>query len=65
MTDFLMIPEYLLYKLCGAKSHEYTNATTGGMVSAVTGEFDSEIISIPFFYTILLYQRFSINATKY
>ena len=45
VTDFLMIPEYLLYKLCGAKSHEYTNATTGGMVSAVTGEFDSEIIS--------------------
>ena len=27
-TDFLMIPEYLLYKLCGVKSHEYTNATT-------------------------------------
>jgi rhamnulokinase len=44
VTDFLMIPEYLLYKLCGVKSHEYTNATTGGMVSAATGEYDSEII---------------------
>ena len=43
-TDFLMIPEYLMYKLCGVKSHEYTNATTGGMVSAETGEYDSEII---------------------
>jgi len=43
-TDFLMIPEYLLYKLCGVKSHEYTNATTGGMVSAETGEYDPEII---------------------
>ena len=45
VTDFLMLPEYLMYKLCGAKSHEYTNATTGGMVSAKTGEYDSEIIN--------------------
>ena len=44
VTDFLMIPEYLLYKLCGVKSHEYTNATTGGMVSARTGNFDPAII---------------------
>ena len=43
-TDFLMIPEYLMYKLCGVKSHEYTNATTTGMVSAETGEYDPEII---------------------
>ena len=32
VTDFLMIPEYLLWKLCGVKSKEYTNATTTGMV---------------------------------
>ena len=44
VTDFLMIPEYLMYRLCGVKSHEYTNATTGGMVSAETGEFDPAII---------------------
>ena len=43
-TDFLMIPEYLMYKLCGVKSHEYTTATTGGMVNAGTGAFDPEII---------------------
>ena len=43
--DFLMIPEYLMYKLCGAKCHEYTNATTTGMVSAETGEYDEEIIN--------------------
>ena len=43
-TDFLMIPEYLMYRLCGVKSHEYTNATTGGMVNAGTGEFDPAII---------------------
>ena len=44
VTDFLMIPEYLMYKLCGVKSHEYTNATTGGMVNAETGEYDPAII---------------------
>lgn len=44
-TDFLMIPEYLLYLLCGEKSHEYTNATTGDMVNAETGEYDPEIIA--------------------
>ena len=43
-TDFLMMPEYLLYRLTGVKSHEYTNATTTGMVSAETGEYDAEII---------------------
>lgn len=45
VTDFLMIPEYLLWKLCGVKSKEYTNATTTGMVNAETGEFDTEIVS--------------------
>ena len=45
VTDFLMIPEYLLWKLCGVKSKEYTNATTTGMVNAETGKFDPEIIS--------------------
>ena len=44
VTDFLMIPEYLMYRLCGEKSHEYTNATTGGMVNAKTGAFDPDII---------------------
>ena len=42
-TDMLMIPEYLLYKLCGVKAREYTNATTSGMVNAETGAFDLEI----------------------
>ena len=44
VTDFLMIPEYLLWKLCGVKAHEYTNATTTGMVSAATGEYDPDVI---------------------
>ena len=44
VTDFLMIPEYLLWKLCGVRAHEYTNATTTGMVSAATGEYDPDVI---------------------
>ena len=43
-SAFLMMPEYLMYRLCGTETHEYTNATTGGMISAETGEFDPEII---------------------
>jgi rhamnulokinase len=44
-TDFLMLPEYLLWRLCGAKAHEYTNATTTGLVNAHTKQYDNEIIS--------------------
>ena len=40
-TDMLMIPEYLMWKLCGVKAREYTNATTTGMVN---GEFDMDIV---------------------
>ena len=45
VTDILMIPEYLMWRLSGVKAREYTNATTMGMVNAKTGEFDMEIIS--------------------
>ena len=44
VCDFLMIPEYLSYMLTGVKMHEYTNATTTGLVNAQTGEYDGEII---------------------
>ncbi|MBQ8276174.1 MAG: rhamnulokinase [Clostridia bacterium] len=44
VTDLLMMPEYLMYKLCGTKAREYTNATTTGMVNVRTGEFDGEIL---------------------
>ncbi len=43
-SDFLMIPEWLTYKLTGVKAHEYTNATTTGLLSAA-GEYDREIFS--------------------
>ena len=44
-TDMLMMPEYLLYKLCGVKAREYTNATTTGMINAQTGAFDETILA--------------------
>ena len=44
-TDFLMLPEYLMHRLCGERAHEYTNATTTGLVNAASGEYDAELIS--------------------
>lgn len=43
VTDMLMLPEYLMYRLTGVRAREYTNATTTGLVCAQTGEFDLEI----------------------
>ena len=44
-TDFLMIPEYLMYKLTGIKKKEFTNASTTGLINHDTLEFDEYIIS--------------------
>jgi rhamnulokinase len=44
VTDFLMIPEYLLYKLTGVKKKEFSNATTTGMINHKTLQFDKTII---------------------
>lgn len=43
-TDFLMIPEYLIYSLTGSKKKEFTNATTTGLINHETLYFDEEII---------------------
>ncbi len=45
VTDFLMIPEYLMYKLTGNKIKEFSNATTTGLINHETLCFDEEIIS--------------------
>ena len=44
VTDFLMIPEYIMYKLTGVKKKEFTNATTGALVNADALKIDDEII---------------------
>lgn len=45
VTDFLMIPEYLMYRLTGKKCKEFTNATTTGLINHNSLEYDKEIIS--------------------
>lgn len=44
-TAFLHIPEYLMFKLVGVKKHEYTNASTTGMLDGKTNGYSKEIIS--------------------
>lgn len=62
VTDLLMIPEYLMYKLTGVKAREYTNATTTGMVNAKTGNFDETIINT-LEYPTHLFPKLSIPGT--
>lgn len=42
---FLMMPEYLSFKLSGVCKNEYTNATTTGLVNAKTKTWDNDILS--------------------
>ena len=42
---FLMMPDYLHYRLTGVKTNEYTNATTTGFVNCHTNSWDMELIS--------------------
>ena len=41
---FLMMPDYLGYRLTGVAHQEYTNATTAQLVNLKTGEWDMEMI---------------------
>ena len=42
---FLMMPEYLSFKLTGVCKNEYTNATTTGLVNANAKTWDNDILS--------------------
>lgn len=42
---FLMMPEYLSFKLTDVCKNEYTNATTTGLVNAKTKTWDNDILS--------------------
>lgn len=42
---FLMIPEYLSFKLTGQIKNEYTNATTTGLVNAKDKTWDTELLN--------------------
>lgn len=45
VTDFLLLPEFLSYLLTGVKRHEYTEATTGGLVNVKTRQYDFDLIN--------------------
>lgn len=42
--SMLMLPDYLNYRLTGVKKQEYTNATSTGLVNAITHTWDKDII---------------------
>jgi len=44
VKGFLMLPEYLSYLLTGVQMHEYTNATSTGLLHARTKQWDIDII---------------------
>ena len=59
VTDFLMMPEYLMYKLTGNKVKEFTDASTTALLNAKTREFDSyvfEKLGLPASLMAPLYQ---------
>ena len=43
-AHFLMMPDYLSYKLTGVMKNEYTNATTTNLVNADSKEWDTAIL---------------------
>ncbi|MCQ2794928.1 MAG: rhamnulokinase [Bacilli bacterium] len=44
-TDFLFIPEYFSYLLTGKKVHEYSMATTTGLIDMKTGQYSEMLIN--------------------
>ncbi|WOO87073.1 FGGY family carbohydrate kinase [Mollicutes bacterium LVI A0039] len=42
VSNFMMLPDYLAYTLCGVKSLEFTNATTTQSINLQTNRFECE-----------------------
>jgi len=42
--DFMLLPDYINYKLTGVRKREYTIASTTGLLDARTGEYDTALI---------------------
>ena len=60
---FLMIPDYLSYRLTGLVANEYTNATTGSLVNAKTNTWDDTVIE-KLGFNKDLFKPLSLPATK-
>lgn len=61
--SFLMVPDYLDFLLTGQKFQEYTNATTTGLVSPETCEWDRELIELLGFPS-KLFTKLSMPGTE-
>lgn len=59
---FLMVPDYFHYLLSGVKSNEYTEATTGQLISPVTKEWDTELLKM-LGYPTDIFQKVSVPGT--
>ncbi len=44
VADFLLLPEYLSYRLTGIKAHEETNLSTGALLDAKTRTWSQEVL---------------------
>lgn len=42
-ADFLLVPEYISYRLTGKKAHEWTNLSTGAFMDAQTHDWSIEV----------------------
>lgn len=60
---FLMMPDYLNYKLTGVCHQEYTNATTAQLVNIETGEWDLEMME-KLGYPTKLFGKLSMPGEK-
>lgn len=58
----LMIPDYFHYLLTGKAAEEYTNATTGQLVSPVTKDWDMELIE-KLGYPKKIFRKLSLPGT--
>lgn len=58
----LMIPDYFHFLLTGKKASEYTNATTGQLVSPKTRDWDLELIE-KLGYPVGIFQKLSLPGT--
>ena len=45
-SHFLMMPDYLAFKLTGKLANEYTNLTTGALINADTKKIDNELLGM-------------------
>ena len=60
--SMLMIPDYFHFLLTGVKKNEYTNATTGQLISPKTNDWDYELIDM-LGYNSRMFQPVSMPGT--